>query len=239
MPMRLIIDGLEKSLRDGARRFTLSVPSLVVETGQAVALIGPSGSGKTTLLEILGLLGDPGRAARFSLEDGSAIDLAALWARRDRAGLARLRARRFGFVLQTGGLFGFLDAQANAALSPDLLNAPDPGRVAVLFERLGLGEVGALKPAKLSIGQRQRVAIVRALAHRPAFVIADEPTSALDPASADAVLALLLELAAEQNTGVILSSHNLDLIDRHGLRRATLVRQTAEPGHYVSALEAA
>ena len=237
--MRLVIEGLEKALRDGARRFTLSIPALTVETGQAVALIGPSGSGKTTLLEVLGLLAAPGRVARFALEHDGDTDLAALWARGDRAALARLRARRLGFVLQTGGLFGFLDARANAALSPDLLDAPDPDRVAALFERLGIGEVAALKPAKLSIGQRQRVAIVRALAHRPAFVIADEPTSALDPASADAVLALLLELAAEQDTGVILSSHNLDLIDRHGLRRATLARQPAEPGHYASALEIA
>lgn len=237
--MRLVIEGLKKSLRDGTRRFTLSVPALSVATGEAVALIGPSGSGKTTLLEILGLLAAPGTATRFALEDGATTDLAALWARGDRVALARLRARRFGFVLQTGGLFGFLDARANAALSPDLLDAPDPARVATLLDRLGLGEVAGLRPAKLSIGQRQRVAIVRALAHRPAFVIADEPTSALDPASADAVLALLLELAAEQDTGVILSSHNLDLIDRHGLRRATIARQAAEPGHYVSALEAA
>lgn len=237
--MRLVIEGLEKSLRDGARRFTLSIPSLTVETGQAVALIGPSGSGKTTLLEILGLLAAPGTVARFALEDATETDLAALWARGDRAALARLRARRFGFVLQTGGLFGFLDARANAALSPDLLDAPDPDRVAGLFERLGITEVAALRPARLSIGQRQRVAIVRALAHRPAFVIADEPTSALDPASADGVLALLLELAAEQDTGVILSSHNLDLIERHGLRRATLARQPAAPGHYASALAVA
>jgi putative ABC transport system ATP-binding protein len=237
--MRLVIEGLEKSLRDGTRRFTLSVPSLVVETGQAIALVGPSGSGKTTLLEILGLLASPGTVSRFVLEDGATTDLAALWTRGDRTALARRRARLFGFVLQTGGLFGFLDARANAALSPDLLDAPDPKRVAALFDRLGLGEVAALRPAKLSIGQRQRVAIVRALAHRPAFVIADEPTSALDPASADAVLALLLELAAEQETAVILSSHNLDLIDRHGLRRATIARQPAEPGHYVSLLEVA
>jgi putative ABC transport system ATP-binding protein len=237
--MRLVIEGLVKTLADGARRFTLSVPAFSVEGGDAVALVGPSGSGKTTLLEILGLVAHPGLAARFVLEgEGPTVDLAAVWARRDRTALARLRARRFGFVLQTGGLFGFLDAEANAGLSPHLLGAPDPARVALLMKRLGLAEVAALRPGKLSIGQRQRVAVVRALAHRPAFVIADEPTSALDPASADTVLALLLEVAAEQETGVILSSHNLDLIDRHGLRRAEIVREAAEPGHYASRLVA-
>jgi len=238
--MRLVVEGLTKSLSDGARRFTLSVPDFRVATGEALALIGPSGSGKTTLLEILGLLSNPGSIARFALEDGSgAVDLSALWQSGDRAALAGLRARRFGFVLQTGGLFGFLDARGNAGLSPWLLDAPDPDRVTALMVRLGLAEVAALRPAKLSIGQRQRVAIVRALAHRPAFVIADEPTSALDPVSADAVLALLLELAAEQETAVILSSHNHDLIARHGLRCAVITRRDAEPGHYVSMLEAA
>ena len=238
--MRLVVDRLEKTVSDGARRFTLAVPRLEVATGETVALVGPSGSGKTTLLEILGLVADPGRVARFQLEDeAGGLDLAALWARQDRRALAALRARRFGFVLQTGGLFGFLDARANAALSPDLLAAPAAGRVAALMARLDLTEVAALRPAQLSIGQRQRVAIVRALAHRPAFVIADEPTSALDPASADAVLALFLELAAEQETAVILSSHNHDLIARHGVRRAVIARQPAPDGHYVGALEAA
>lgn len=238
--MRLVVEGLTKSLSDGARRFSLSVPSFSVATGETVALIGPSGSGKTTLLEILGLLSEPGQIARFTLEDASgAIDLSGLWAGSYRAALAQLRARRFGFVLQTGGLFGFLDAQANAGLSPWLLGAPDPDRVNALMARLELDEVAALRPAQLSIGQRQRVAIVRALAHRPAFVIADEPTSALDPISADTVLALLLELAAEQETAVILSSHNHELVTRHGLRRAVIARRAAEPGHYVSALESA
>ncbi len=238
--MRLVVERLEKTLSDGARRFTLAVPHFAVASGETVALIGPSGSGKTTFLEVLGLVGAPGEVGTFRLENASEhVDLAALWSARDRGALARLRARRFGFVLQTGGLFGFLDAQANAGLSPHLLDAPAAERVATLMARLGLEDVAALRPAKLSIGQRQRVAIVRALAHRPAFVIADEPTSALDPASADVVLALLLELAAEQATAVILSSHNLDLVDRHGLRRATIARRPAEAGHYVAALEAA
>ena len=238
--MRLVIEGLEKTLTDAGRRFTLGVEHLTVETGQAIALTGPSGSGKTTLLEILGLVARPGTVARFEMHDaGSVVDLAGAWARRDRKGLAALRARHYGFVLQTGGLFGFLDARANGGLCPGLQGAPDDGLVDDLLDRLGLTEVAAFRPAKLSIGQRQRVAIVRALAHRPAFVIADEPTSALDPAAADTVLALLLDLAAAQDTAVILSSHNLDLVERHGLRRTRIVARDAAPGHFVGALEVA
>jgi putative ABC transport system ATP-binding protein len=238
--MRLVIEDLEKTLTDGTRRFTLRVDAFEIGVGEAVALSGPSGSGKTTLLEILGLVAHPGMAARFTLHgSGRHVDLAERWARRDRRGLAQLRAQLFGFVLQSGGLFGFLDAAANAALCPTLLGTPDAGLVAQLMKRLGLADVAHLKPAKLSIGQRQRVAIVRALAHRPAFVIADEPTSALDPAAADTVLSLLLDLAAEQETAVLLSSHNIDLIGRHNLRRVQIARQPAEPGHYLGALEVA
>lgn len=238
--MRLLIDRLEKTLTDGSRRFTLRVDRFAMAAGEAIALTGPSGSGKTTLLEILGLLARPGATERFVMETPEAcIDLAACWQRGDRRGLADLRGRLFGFVLQTGGLFGFLDARANSALSPDLLGGGEPALVDALLERLGLADVATLKPAQLSIGQRQRVAIVRALAHRPAFVIADEPTSALDPETADTVLSLLLDLAADQGTAVILSTHNLDLVARHGLRRAVIAHQPAERGHYIGALEVA
>lgn len=238
--MRLTIEGLEKTLCDGGRRFTLVVPRFSVATGEAVALTGPSGSGKTTLLEILGLVSAPGIVGRFTLkDDDEERDLAALWTLADRAGLAALRARRLGFVLQTGGLFPFLDAVGNASLCQTLLNAPDHARVANLMERLDLTPVAKMHPARLSIGQRQRIAIVRALAHRPAFVIGDEPTSALDPSAADTVLALLLELASEQQTGVILSSHNHDLVARHGLRRAAITPQGGGAGHYVGRLEMA
>ncbi|WP_029011318.1 ABC transporter ATP-binding protein [Azospirillum halopraeferens] len=238
--MRLVIQGLVKTMHDAGRRFTLVVPRFSMAVGETVALVGPSGSGKTTLLELLGLVSEPSRVTAFRLEgDGEAVDIAALWQRRRRAALARLRSRRFGFVLQAGGLFPFLSANANASLPLHLFGAPDPVHLATLMARVGLEDVAALRPAKLSIGQRQRVAIVRALVHRPAFVIADEPTSALDPDTADSVLSLLLDTAAEQKTGVILSSHNIGLIERHNLRRIELARWSGEADHYVSALGAA
>ncbi len=208
------------ALRDGDRAFRLEVARLDLEPGRAVALTGASGSGKTLLLELLGLLRAPGAGTRMTWEG---TDLAALWAAGPRsAELARKRGALFGFVPQTGGLMPFLSVAENIALPQRVCGRADAHWCGVLADRLGLGDVTALYPAALSIGQRQRCAIARALSHRPPFVIADEPTAALDPETADGVLSLLLDTAREGGCGVILSSHDLDRIARFELPRLTL-----------------
>ena len=103
--------------------------------------------------------------------------------------------------------------------------------------RLGIADIAALRPGALSIGQRQRAAIARALAHRPAFVIADEPTAALDPETADAVLALLLETARAEGAGLILSSHDIPRMERFGIARRALVPGRHGAGEAVSRLQ--
>lgn len=228
-------------LRDGDREFRLQWNAFDLTGGEPVALTGASGAGKTLLLELLGLLRAPGPGMVYGWSDagGQAHDLAGLWTRGPRnSALAEMRGRLFGFVPQTGGLMPFLSVAENVALPQRINDCMDADWCATLIDRLGLATVAALRPAALSIGQRQRTAVARALAHRPPFVIADEPTGALDPESADTVLELLLETARDQGCGVILSSHDLDRIARFGIPRLALSVETGVGGAVISRLEA-
>lgn len=236
----LRLGGVERVLASAQRRFVLRVERFHVEAGEAVALIGPSGSGKSAMLELLGLIGAPRPGGRFVLDRaGDQVDLGALWAARDLRGLADLRAGVFGFVLQTGGLLPFLTAAANARLTQTLSGRIDAPWIADLAARLGLDGVMGARPAQLSIGQRQRVAILRALAHRPAIVIADEPTSALDPGAAEGVMGLFLDLARETGTAVVLSTHNVDLAARRGLSLVPLTPLGESGGAWVAQIDRA
>lgn len=186
--------------------------------GEALALTGPSGSGKSTLLNLLALALRPAEAATFALNarDGTAIDLGALWRRRAEEALTATRAAHMGYVLQQGGLLPYLSVRRNIALSQAVLGRPDPARVETIAARLGIAPLLDRMPATLSVGQRQRVAIARALAHRPEVVLADEPTASVHPALADAVLALLIEQAREEDAALVLATHDPDRAARHG-----------------------
>lgn len=226
MAAELCIRSGRIALKDGDRAFRLEIDDFALGAGQAVALTGTSGAGKTLLLELLGLLRAPGAGTVYLHRDGQGgeTDLAALWAQGPRnPDLARLRGVLFGFVPQTGGLLPFLTVAENIALPQRVNHRPDAARCRALMARLGIADIAALRPGALSIGQRQRAAIARALAHRPAFVIADEPTAALDPETADAVLALLLETARAEGAGLILSSHDIPRMERFGIARRALV----------------
>ncbi|GGH21295.1 putative ABC transport system ATP-binding protein [Cribrihabitans marinus] len=215
------------SLGVRGRGFEVQVAELEIAPGHAVALTGESGSGKTLVLELLGLLRAPGPGMAYTC---AGQDLAGLWAAGPRsAALARSRGRVFGFVPQTGGLVPFLTVADNIALPQRLTGRVDTGWCATLIDRLGLDGTAGLYPGDLSIGQRQRTAIARALAHRPPVVIADEPTAALDPARADAVLALLLETAQEGGSTLILSSHDTPRLERLGIDRLSLHVTPGEP----------
>lgn len=222
MSSALVIEGMSLSLEDQERRFTLELDSLRLGAGEVIGFSGPSGTGKTMLLEVLGLLRRVGRADAFRLEhDGAQIDLMNPGSRSG-PGAAEIRARYFGFVPQSGGLLPFLTVRENIALSQRIVGRPDPARVASLEHQLGLDGVRHQRPKALSIGQRQRVAIARALAHRPTFVIADEPTAALDPENARTAMHLLIDAALTGGAGVIVSSHDLDLLGAFPMRRLVL-----------------
>ena len=231
MDAALHVENLSVGLKDRERRFTLRIDRLTLRGGAVVGLSGPSGTGKTLLLEVMGLLRPPDPGSRYSVTSGGeTTDLAALWSGRVPGARApETRASLFGFVPQSGGLLPFLNVAENIRLTQRLAGRTDASWVADLEQRLGLGDLGRLMPQALSIGQRQRVAIARALAHRPAFVIADEPTAALDPDNAATAMSLLIAAAAEGGAAVLVSSHDLALLNRSGIERCHL-RLTSAPG---------
>lgn len=234
----LALRGVTARRGEGAGAFRLEVPTLDLVRGERLALLGPSGSGKSTLLELLALAAPPASAElfRFAPED-PLLDVAAAWKARASL-LDRWRAQHVGYVLQTGALLPFLSVGANIALQAELAGGVPRGRVAELAARLGLGGLLGKLPAALSVGQRQRAAVARALVHRPALVLADEPTASVDPALAAEVLATLVEEAAAGGAALVIASHDHAAIARLGLpalrfqarRDATGAHALAVPG---------
>ncbi len=212
---------LSKQRTGRSAGFCLEVPELDILAGERLALVGASGSGKSTLLDILAMVLGVDRADTFTFTPPgqAACDLGRLWRNRRLDDFSRLRRRYFGYVLQSGGLLGFLTVLDNITLPRRWGGLPENGATARLAERLGLSGLLEAYPATLSVGERQRVAIARALVHEPCMVLADEPTAALDPLNADRVMALFLELAIEQGVTVLVASHDWPLMERYGLQR--------------------
>lgn len=214
----LELEGVEKVHRSGGEAFRLLVPELRIAAGERIVLLGPSGSGKSTLLDLLALLSPPDAAVRFTLNaHGRAHDVAAAW-RRSANLPAALRARHIGYVLQTGGLVPYLSVGENIILSRRLLGLAVPGPLATLAEAVGIGDLLDRLPAEISVGQRQRAALARALAHRPALLLADEPTAALDPQSADRVLKVLLAASEALGAAMVLVTHDTAIARASGGR---------------------
>jgi len=215
----------------GVGAYRVSLPRLRLCAGDVVAVTGASGSGKSTLLEVLGLVASPlPGAGLLWLAAAAPIDLMALWQRGADGQLARLRAMHIGFVMQTGGLLPFLTVRENLVINRRLLGLSETDAwVTRLIEQLELEPLLQVLPARLSVGQQQRASIGRALAHRPALLLADEPTSALDPSLAGRVLALLLDSAAEAGTAVVIATHEQERMRALGLRelKAEVIESTA------------
>jgi lipoprotein-releasing system ATP-binding protein len=180
---------------------------LSVAEGEIVALLGPSGSGKSTLLQAVGLL-EGGFAGSIAIAGEEA-------ARLDDDGRTRLRREAIGFVYQFHHLLPDFTALENVVL-PQLIRGGADGteRATALLGRLGLAERLDHKPAQLSGGEQQRVAVARALANAPALVLADEPTGNLDEGTADRVLDEFVRLVREEGAAALIATHNERLARR-------------------------
>ncbi len=195
--------------RDG--EFELRIPELRVARGDQVGVIGPSGSGKTTLLHLIAGILLPERGEIEA--DGASISGMGDSARRD------FRIRRLGLVFQEFALLEHLSVLDNVLLpyriTPSLrLDAEARRRAHELIERVGLARQAARLVTRLSQGERQRVAVCRALVTEPVLLLADEPTGNLDPANKFRVLDILRDYAAERDATLLTVTHDHDLLDR-------------------------
>lgn len=198
--------------RQGGAGYKLVIDELVVNPQERVALIGDSGSGKSTILDIMALVLKPDSAEEFYLRPGGGDKWENLWkdwstGRHGR--FERIRRSELGYVLQTGGLLPFLTVRDNIAL-PAGFKAGTLTRDAIdylnyLAEELKIDHLLKKYPTQISVGERQRCAIARALVHKPSLVLADEPTASLDPVTADMVFELLLRLC--EGCALVVSTH--------------------------------
>jgi len=198
------LSGLTRSFEQaGVRIDVLCGVNLAIQPGEIVALLGPSGSGKSTLLQAVGLLeGGCGGGIEICGKDASAL-----------SGDERttLRRNHIGFVYQFHHLLPDFNAIENVVL-PQLIAGKARGECEVrareLLEALGLGQRLDHRPSQLSGGEQQRVAVARALANRPALVLADEPTGNLDEKTADRVIGEFVRLVRGEGSAAVVATHN-------------------------------
>jgi ABC-type lipoprotein export system ATPase subunit len=187
---------------DGSAITALQLDSLSAYPGDAIAVTGPSGSGKTTLLHILAAIIKPTAGeARFAGRDITKLGKnEAAW-----------RALTVGYIFQDINLLPDFSILENLMLASEISHVPShtaESRASDLLRRLGLWDRKNLRPANLSLGERQRAAVARAIVHQPPMILADEPTASLDSANGQAVIQMLMELCAERKSLLIVSTHD-------------------------------
>ncbi len=191
--------------------FALDVPELEVDSGERVAVIGPSGSGKTTLLNLIAGIRSPQSGKVITNQ----VDISGLadGARRD------FRIRNIGLVFQEFELLEYLNVVDNILLAYRIngsleLNKEVRQRAVELAEMMGIGDKVSRNVRRLSQGEKQRVAVCRALLAEPPLLLADEPTGNLDPTNKDKVLDILIEYAESKGSTLVTVTHDHDLLSR-------------------------
>jgi lipoprotein-releasing system ATP-binding protein len=203
----LVLRDVRKSYKEGASRLeVLRGVTFSLHAGEMTALLGPSGSGKSTLLHLCGLLdqADSGDIFIGGQNAAKANDKARTIMRRG----------RIGFVYQFHHLLPEFSAMENIVI-PQMIAGMSRKKAEVralnLLEQVGLSARATHRPAELSGGEQQRVAMARALSNHPALLIADEPTGNLDQTNAKLVFNMLLNICRNENTAILMATHNLEL----------------------------
>jgi lipoprotein-releasing system ATP-binding protein len=191
--------------------------SLAINKGEIVSVVGPSGAGKSTLLNCIGCLDSfqsgslviSGRdVSRFSIEE-----------------LSGFRNRRMGFIFQSNNLLPEFTALENVMM-PLLIRRTPSGKAKKLameiISRFGLEDRAKHKPAELSGGENQRIAVARAIVGSPELILADEPTGSLDSKNSDNLVSILFELGKEKGATIVLVTHDSSIANKTG-RTVTLV----------------
>lgn len=206
----LSLTGITKIYQQAESSLTvLNNLNLEVKAGEVVALVGQSGSGKTTLLQIAGLLDNPTSGeVKINGEDLSAAS--------DKK-RTLMRQKNIGFIYQFHHLLPEFTALENVVLSQMIAGAPrkiSEEKAASLLGLLGLSDRLNHRPAKLSGGEQQRVAVARAMANNPTLILADEPTGNLDPSTAETVFSMFMKLAKDSGQSALVATHNIELAKR-------------------------
>jgi putative ABC transport system ATP-binding protein len=205
----LTLENVRKSFSEpgGGRLAILDVPQFHVAAGEQMVLVGRSGSGKTTLLHLIAGIARPD----FGSIRIDGVDITRL----PEAGCDRFRADCIGYVFQTFNLLPAFTALENVLLGMTFATGrARPERARKLLERVGLGHRLRHKPAQLSVGEQQRVAVARALANRPKLLLADEPTANIDTRHQQQVIDLIRETCREEAVAVVLVTHTAEVAEQ-------------------------
>jgi putative ABC transport system ATP-binding protein len=205
MPLLEVRD-LKKAFRspDGETNLIVDVQAFSLEESEQVGMAGPSGSGKTTFLNLL--------AGILQADSGHIAIAGETMTGRSESARDRLRARTTGYVFQNFNLLQGYTALENVMLGMLFGPGVDRQHATHLLDRVGLAHRLHYRPAQLSIGQQQRVAVARALANRPRLVLADEPTGNLDRRHAGDALQLIREVCREERAALLLVSHDTEIL---------------------------
>lgn len=209
MQSMLLVENVKKAYREPSGELLpiLDVPRLALEAGEQVVIRGRSGGGKTTLLNVI--------AGLATSDSGKIVVNTTDVTRLPEAARDRFRARHIGFVFQTFNLLAGFSALENVLLGMTFTGQPrDPARATELLNRVGLAHRLSHKPAALSVGEQQRVAVARALVNRPVLLLADEPTANIDPAHQKQVIDLIRDVCRAENVAMLLVTHSDDVTEQ-------------------------